>query len=198
MVTQAANPAGKSPAQIFVRWLVLQQRPVAGTESAPRKITGAALVGELERELGFPLVHVLAGFVVINLQAAPPPLAVGRGRDVPGQALLRGPVKQCPGCAGQPVRVTGMPQGRVPAGRHAANENGAWIVSTHPARLFTRDQMMTALTWAASMVVLDASRRGQRVPLLAAWSLAAGIATTVGANLAHGLGHGAVGVLVSG
>lgn len=47
------------------------------------------------------------------------------------------------------------------------------------------------------MVVLDASRRGQRVPLLAAWSLAAGIATTVGANLAHGLGHGAVGVLVS-
>lgn len=44
----------------------------------------------------------------------------------------------------------------------AANENGAWIVSTHPAR-----------------------------------SLAAGIATTVGANLAHGLGHGAVGVLVS-
>jgi hypothetical protein len=74
----------------------------------------------------------------------------------------------------------------------AANENGAWIVSTHPARLFTCDQMMTALTWAASMVVLDASRRGQRVPLLAAWSLAAGIATTVGANLAHGLGHGAV------
>jgi len=66
------------------------------------------------------------------------------------------------------------------------------VVSTHPARLFTRDQMMTALTWAASMVVLDASRRGQRVPLLAAWSLAAGIATTVGANLAHGLGHGAV------
>ena len=72
----------------------------------------------------------------------------------------------------------------------AANENGAWIVSTHPARLFTRDQMMTALTWAASMVVHDASRRGQRVPLLAARSLAAGIATTVGANLAHGLGHG--------
>jgi hypothetical protein len=79
-----------------------------------------------------------------------------------------------------------------PAKHDAANENGAWIVSTHPARLFTRDQMMTALTWAASMVVLDASRRGQRVPLLAAWSLAAGIATTVGANLAHGLGHGAV------
>ena len=28
----------------------------------------------------------------------------------------------------------------------AANGNGAWIVSTHPARLFTRDQAITALT----------------------------------------------------
>ena len=43
------------------------------------------------------------------------------------------------------------------------------------------------LIWAASMVVPDASRRGQRLPPLAAWSLAAGIAATVGANLAHGL-----------
>ena len=31
------------------------------------------------------------------------------------------------------------------------------------------------LIWAASMVVLDVSRRNQRVPPLAAWSLAAGI-----------------------
>src|SRR6516162_7236343 len=53
------------------------------------------------------------------------------------------------------------------------------------------------LIWAASMVVLDASRRGQRVPRLAAWSLAAGIVATVGANLAHGVGHGPVGALVS-
>src|ERR1700761_4547734 len=51
--------------------------------------------------------------------------------------------------------------------------------------------------WAASMVVLDASRRGQPVPRLAAWSLGAGIVATVGANLAHGLGHGEVGALVS-
>ena len=42
------------------------------------------------------------------------------------------------------------------------------------------------LIWAASMVVLDASRRGQPVPRLAAWSLGAGIVATVGANLAHG------------
>jgi hypothetical protein len=53
------------------------------------------------------------------------------------------------------------------------------------------------LIWAASMVVLDGSRRGQPVPRLAAWSLGAGICATVGANLAHGVGHGPVGALVS-
>jgi hypothetical protein len=53
------------------------------------------------------------------------------------------------------------------------------------------------LIWAASMVVLDASRRNQRVPRLALWSLSAGIVATVGANLAHGLGHGPIGALVS-
>jgi hypothetical protein len=46
-------------------------------------------------------------------------------------------------------------------------------------------------------VVLDASRRGQQVPRLAAWSLGAGICATVGVNLAHGVGHGPVGALVS-
>jgi len=53
------------------------------------------------------------------------------------------------------------------------------------------------LIWATSMVVLDASRRNQPVPRLAAWSLGAGIVATVGANLAHGVGHGPVGALVS-
>jgi Protein of unknown function (DUF2637) len=53
------------------------------------------------------------------------------------------------------------------------------------------------LIWAASMVVLDVSRRNRPVPRLAAWSLGAGIVATVGANLAHGVGHGPVGVLVS-
>jgi hypothetical protein len=53
------------------------------------------------------------------------------------------------------------------------------------------------LIWAASMVVLDASRRNHPVPRLALWSLGAGIVATVGANLAHGLGHGPVGALVS-
>jgi hypothetical protein len=58
---------------------------------------------------------------------------------------------------------------------------------------FTVDELI----WAASMVVLDASRRNQPVPRLAAWSLGAGIVATVGANLAHGVGHGPVGALVS-
>jgi len=53
------------------------------------------------------------------------------------------------------------------------------------------------LIWAASMVVLDASRRNGPVPRLAAWSLGAGIVATVGANLAHGIGHGPIGALVS-
>ena len=47
------------------------------------------------------------------------------------------------------------------------------------------------------MVVLDASRRNQSVPRLAASSLGTGIVATVGANLAHGVGHGPVGALVS-
>lgn len=53
------------------------------------------------------------------------------------------------------------------------------------------------LIWAASMVILDASRRNRPVPALAGWSLAAGICATVGANVAHGAAHGAIGALVS-
>jgi hypothetical protein len=53
------------------------------------------------------------------------------------------------------------------------------------------------LIWAASMVVLDASRRNHPVPLLAKWSLAVGIVATIGANLAHGMNHGPTGALVS-
>jgi hypothetical protein len=38
------------------------------------------------------------------------------------------------------------------------------------------------LIWAASMVVLDASRRNHLVPRLALWSLGAGIVAAVGAT----------------
>jgi Protein of unknown function (DUF2637) len=74
------------------------------------------------------------------------------------------------------------------------------LVSSHgesglTARLlpFTVD----GLILAASMLILDASRRNQPVPPLARWCLGAGIAATIGANLAHGLGHGPIGALVS-
>ncbi|TDD28301.1 DUF2637 domain-containing protein [Actinomadura sp. KC06] len=53
------------------------------------------------------------------------------------------------------------------------------------------------LIWAASMVMLDASRRKQPAPPLAKWSLAVGIVATVGANVAHGASHGVIGAAVS-
>jgi uncharacterized protein DUF2637 len=74
------------------------------------------------------------------------------------------------------------------------------LVSTHGERGLTARLLpftVDGLIWAASMTVLDASRRNQRVPPLAAWSLGVGIVATVGANLAHGLGHGPIGALVS-
>lgn len=74
------------------------------------------------------------------------------------------------------------------------------LVSTHgetgaTARLvpFTVD----GLILAASMLILDANRRNRPVPPLARWCLAAGILATIGANLAHGLGYGLIGALVS-
>jgi hypothetical protein len=74
------------------------------------------------------------------------------------------------------------------------------LVSTHgeagvTARLvpFTVD----GLILAASMLILDATRRDQPVPGLARWCLGAGIIATIGANLAHGVGHGPIGALVS-
>ena len=74
------------------------------------------------------------------------------------------------------------------------------LVTTHgetglTARLlpFTVD----GLILAGRMLTLDASRRHQPVPPLARWCLGAGIAATICANLAHGLGHGPIGALVS-
>jgi hypothetical protein len=74
------------------------------------------------------------------------------------------------------------------------------LVSTHgetgvTARLvpFTVD----GLILAASMLILDANRCHRPVPPLARWCLGAGILATIGANLAHGLGHGPIGALVS-
>jgi hypothetical protein len=74
------------------------------------------------------------------------------------------------------------------------------LVSSHGESGMTAHLLpftVDGLIWAASMVVLDASRRNHRVPRLAAWSLGVGIVATVGANLAHGIGHGPIGALVS-
>jgi hypothetical protein len=74
------------------------------------------------------------------------------------------------------------------------------LVSTHgetgmTARLvpFTVD----GLILAASMLILDANRHHRPVPPLARWCLGSGILATIVANLAHGLGHGPIGALVS-
>jgi hypothetical protein len=52
------------------------------------------------------------------------------------------------------------------------------------------------LIWASSMVMLDSARRGVPVPSLARWLLGLGIAATLAANVAHGLGHGPIGAAV--
>jgi hypothetical protein len=74
------------------------------------------------------------------------------------------------------------------------------LVSTHgetgaTARLvpFTVD----GLILPASILILDANRRHRPVPPLARGCLGAGILATIGANLAHGLGNGLIGALVS-
>ena len=47
----------------------------------------------------------------------------------------------------------------------AADGNGAWIVSTHPARLFNRNQAITALTLAECL----AHSCGDEDPFVKAW-----------------------------
>jgi hypothetical protein len=53
------------------------------------------------------------------------------------------------------------------------------------------------LIYASSMVMLDSARRRVPVPTLARWLLGLGIAATLAANVAHGLGHGPVGAVVA-
>ena len=53
------------------------------------------------------------------------------------------------------------------------------------------------LIYASSMVLLDAARRQARVPALARWLPGLGIAATLAANVARGLGHGPAGAVVA-
>lgn len=53
------------------------------------------------------------------------------------------------------------------------------------------------MVYVASMVLLDAARRGRRAPALAVWTLALGIAATVAANVLHGIAHGVIGAIIA-
>jgi Protein of unknown function (DUF2637) len=53
------------------------------------------------------------------------------------------------------------------------------------------------LVYASSMVMLYAARHGHRVPVLARWSLGAGIFATLAANMAQGLSSGPVGAVIA-
>jgi uncharacterized protein DUF2637 len=53
------------------------------------------------------------------------------------------------------------------------------------------------LIYASSMVMLDSARRKAPVPGLAGWLLGLGIAATLAANVAHGLGDGLTGAAVA-
>jgi hypothetical protein len=72
---------------------------------------------------------------------------------------------------------------------HAHGENG-WTPHLIPLTV-------DGLIWASSMVMLDSARRSVRVPALARWLLGLGIAATLAANVAHGLGHGPIGAAVA-
>lgn len=56
---------------------------------------------------------------------------------------------------------------------------------------------LDGLIYASSMVMLDSARRKKPVPVLARWLLGLGIAATLAANVAHGLGHGSIGAAVA-
>ena len=53
------------------------------------------------------------------------------------------------------------------------------------------------LIYASSMVMLDSARCKTPVPALARLLLGLGVAVTLAANVAHGLGHGPVGAVVA-
>jgi len=53
------------------------------------------------------------------------------------------------------------------------------------------------LIYASSLMMLDSARRKTPVPALARWLLGVGVAATLEANVAHGLGHGLIGAAVA-
>jgi hypothetical protein len=79
-------------------------------------------------------------------------------------------------------------------------EHGYALVRAHGEAGWTARLIpltVDGLIWANSMVMLDSARRDVQAPLLARWLPGLGIAATLAANVAHGLGHGPVGSAVA-
>ena len=71
-----------------------------------------------------------------------------------------------------------------------ANGEASWTARMVPLTV-------DGLIYASSMVMLDSARRKTPVPALARWLLGLGIAATLAANVAHGMGHGLTGGAVA-
>jgi hypothetical protein len=71
----------------------------------------------------------------------------------------------------------------------------AGLLACSPARLLPLT--VDGPIYASSMVMLDSARRRTPVPALARWLLGVGIAATLAANVAHGLGHALTGAAVA-
>ena len=82
----------------------------------------------------------------------------------------------------------------------ASYEHAYDLVQAHGEAGWTAHMVpltVDGLIYASSMVMLDSARRKTQVPALARWLLGLGIAATLAANVAHGLGHGPVGGVVA-
>lgn len=82
----------------------------------------------------------------------------------------------------------------------ASYEHAYELVRAHGESGWTAHMVpltVDGLIYASSMVTLDSARRKAAVPTLARWLLGLGIAATLAANVAHGLGHGPAGAAVA-
>src|ERR1700734_1809203 len=82
----------------------------------------------------------------------------------------------------------------------ASYEHAYYLVRAHGEDGWTACMVpltVDGLIYATSMVMLDSARRATQVPALARWLLGLGIAATLAANVAHGLGHGLTGAAVA-
>src|SRR6516225_2519096 len=104
--------------------------------------------------------------------------------------------------AGQIIRwsTAGAVAGVAAVAAVASYEHAYALVRAHGESGWTARMVpftVDGLIYASSMVMLDSARRKAPVPALARWLLGLGIATTLAANVAHGLGHGPVGAAVA-